>query len=102
VVLDCPPVLDNVESALLGAVADGVVVVVEAKRWKHHVVNHGLQSLAQQKVNVLGTVLNKRRFDLPKVVYTTIVSRGDPAAMNFLVDRIIGGGAARSTHRDRR
>lgn len=69
VILDCPPILESVESAWLGAAADGMVVVVEARRLKSQVINHGLRSLMEQRVNVLGTVLNRRRFDLPKAVY---------------------------------
>lgn len=69
VIVDCPPVLEAVEAAWLGAAADGMVVVVEARRLKSQVINHGLQSLREQKVNVLGTVLNRRRFDLPKAIY---------------------------------
>ncbi len=69
VIVDCPPVLEAVETAWLGAAADGMVVVVEARRLKSQVVNHGLRSLLEQKVNVLGTVLNRRRFDLPKAIY---------------------------------
>jgi Mrp family chromosome partitioning ATPase len=69
VIVDCPPVLEAVECAWLGAAADGMVVVVEARRLKSQVINHGLHSLLEQKVNVLGTVLNRRRFDLPKAIY---------------------------------
>jgi Mrp family chromosome partitioning ATPase len=69
VIVDCPPVLEAVEAAWLGAAADGMVVVVEARRLKSQVINHGLRSLLDQKVNVLGTVLNRRRFDLPKAIY---------------------------------
>jgi succinoglycan biosynthesis transport protein ExoP len=69
VIVDCPPVLEAVEAAWLGAAADGMVVVVEARRLKSQVINHGLHSLQEQKVNVLGTVLNRRSFDLPKAIY---------------------------------
>jgi Mrp family chromosome partitioning ATPase len=69
VILDCPPILDAVESAWLGTAADGEIVVVEARRLKSRTINHGLQTLARRDVNVLGTVLNKRRYVLPRAVY---------------------------------
>jgi Mrp family chromosome partitioning ATPase len=69
VIVDCPPILAAVEAAWLGMGADGMVVIVEARRLKAQVINHALQSLRDHKVHVLGTVLNKRRFDLPKVIY---------------------------------
>jgi Mrp family chromosome partitioning ATPase len=72
IVVDCPPVLESVESAWLGRSCDGLVLVVEARRLKAEIVGHGLRTLREQNVNVLGTVLNKRRFDLPKVVYERV------------------------------
>jgi Mrp family chromosome partitioning ATPase len=69
VILDCPPILAAVETTWLTAGADGTVVIVEARRLKAQVINHALQALRDQKVHLLGTVLNKRRFDLPKVIY---------------------------------
>jgi len=68
-VLDCPPIQTAVETSLLGAVADAMVVVVESRRLKHEVVAAGVNSLISRKVNVIGTVLNKRKFELPKAVY---------------------------------
>lgn len=64
--------LESVESAWLGRSCDGLVLVVEARRLKAEIVGHGLRTLREQNVNVLGTVLNKRRFDLPKVVYERV------------------------------
>ncbi len=72
VIVDCPPVLDAIETAWIGRAADGLVMVVEARRLKSQIINHGLQALRDQKVNVLGTVLNKRRFELPKIVYDRV------------------------------
>ncbi|MFO7653991.1 MAG: hypothetical protein R6X25_09245 [Candidatus Krumholzibacteriia bacterium] len=69
VVVDCPPILDAVETSWLGTAADGMIVVVEARRLKSQVISHALESLARQQVNVVGTVLNRRRFTLPRVVY---------------------------------
>jgi Mrp family chromosome partitioning ATPase len=72
ILVDCPPVLETVETAWLGRAADGLVIVVEARRLKSQIVSHGLKTLREQRVNVLGTVLNKRRFDLPKAVYDRV------------------------------
>lgn len=72
VIVDCPPVLEAVETAWIGRASDGLVMVVEARRLKSQIINHGLGALREHKVNVLGTVLNKRRFELPKAVYDRV------------------------------
>jgi len=72
VVVDCPPILEAVETAWLGSAADGMIVVVEARRLKSQIVNHGLRLLKEQNVRVLGTVLNKRRYELPKAIYDRV------------------------------
>ena len=75
--IDCPPVLESVEASLLGAVADGFIVVVAANRLKYEIVNHGINELRARRVNVLGTVLNKRRFELHIQVVVAIKSPCD-------------------------
>jgi Mrp family chromosome partitioning ATPase len=72
VLIDCPPILEAVESAWLGSAADGMIVVVEARKLKSQIINHGLRLLREQDVSVLGTVLNKRRYDLPKAIYDRV------------------------------
>jgi Mrp family chromosome partitioning ATPase len=69
VVVDCPPILEAVETGLLGGMTDGLVVVVESRRLKHQVVNHAITELRGSGVNVLGSVLNKRTFELPGFIY---------------------------------
>jgi Mrp family chromosome partitioning ATPase len=67
--IDAPPILDGVEVGHLAQPALGLVLVVESRRCKHEVVRHGLDRMRSQGVNVLGTVLNKRVFELPEFVY---------------------------------
>ena len=69
VVLDMPP-LEVSRAGLKVAVAcDGVVVVVEAEKTRAPVVKDLIERLRAVRGNVLGTVLNKRRFHLPKRLY---------------------------------
>lgn len=69
VLLDCPPLLSTIETAHLAATAHGFVAVVERKRMKWEVVQHALDGLKARKVSVIGAVLNRRRFELPKFLY---------------------------------
>jgi Mrp family chromosome partitioning ATPase len=68
-ILDLPPILSSADSALMGAHADGLLLVVERKFLKTEVIEHGLRDLREKGVRVLGTVINRRTFDLPKFIY---------------------------------
>lgn len=71
-IIDAPPILESVDVAHLAAPAAGLVLVVESRRLKHEIIRHGLESIRAQKVEVLGTVLNKRTFDIPSFLYRKI------------------------------
>jgi capsular exopolysaccharide synthesis family protein len=72
VVVDAPPVLAHPEAALLGAAADGVIFVIQARRTRREIIQKAIQGLRLAKCNILGTVLNKRVHDIPKFVYQRI------------------------------
>lgn len=68
-IMDAPPILESVDVAHLAAPASGLVLVIESRRLKHEVIRHGLEIVRAQRVEVLGTVLNKRVFDIPSFLY---------------------------------
>ena len=67
-VVDCPPVLPCRETAVLGAVADGTLLVVEAERTRHGELAKAREVLEQLGATMLGTVLNKRRARVPRLI----------------------------------
>jgi Mrp family chromosome partitioning ATPase len=69
VLLDLPPILKCTDSALMAIRTDGLLLVIEHKYLKWEVINHGAQSLKEKGVKILGTVINRRQFDLPKAIY---------------------------------
>jgi len=69
VILDLPPVLVSPDTALMAAGCDGVLLVIEQKFLKWEIVEHGVQTLRDKGVQVLGSVINQRQFALPKVIY---------------------------------
>ena len=71
-VIDAPPILDSVDVAHMALNTLGLVLVVESRRLKHEVVRHSLDILETHRVNVLGAVLNKRTFDIPKFLYNRL------------------------------
>lgn len=68
-IIDAPPILEGVEVTQLVQHTLGLVLVVESERLKHEVIAHGIERMRSQNVNVLGTVLNKRSFQLPEFLY---------------------------------
>ncbi len=72
VVMDGPPVLYSPDAPSLGAVADGVVIVVEAGRTKRPVLTRSVDLLRRAGARVLGTVLNRRRLEIPEFIYRRI------------------------------
>jgi Mrp family chromosome partitioning ATPase len=69
VILDLPPVSESVVGPALAKAVDGVVLVVEAERTRSQSVRATHKTLQMYGGNVLGVVLNKRRFHIPEVVY---------------------------------
>ena len=72
VVLDLPA-LDDMSSAVgLACLCDGVVLVVESERLRWEAIKSHKDSLVNANANILGVVLNKRRFPIPEWLYETL------------------------------
>jgi len=69
VVFDAPAVTESSAGVRLSSLVDGVILVVEAERTRSETVLRVKEQLAQVKANVLGVVLNKRRFPIPGILY---------------------------------
>jgi len=69
VILDLPPVIETRDTALMAAGGDGLLLVIEQKYLKREIVEHGLQILQDKDVRVFGTVINRREYLLPKIIY---------------------------------
>jgi len=69
VVVDLPAVSEASWAARLARLCDGVGLVVEAERLRWEVVNRAKEQLLNSKANILGVVLNKRRFHIPGWLY---------------------------------
>jgi len=72
IVIDGPPVLESPDAATLGAVVDGVVVVVQAGRTKRPVLTRSVDLMSRAGGRVLGLVLNRRRLEIPEFIYRRI------------------------------
>ncbi len=69
VLVDLPPVLSTTDTALMAAATDGLTLVIEQRFLKREIISHGMEALKAKGVNILGAVINKRSYDLPKLIY---------------------------------
>jgi Mrp family chromosome partitioning ATPase len=72
IVLDGPPALESPEAVEIAALADGVVLVVQSGIAKRPVVSRAADLLRRGGARVLGTVLNRRRLEIPEFIYRRI------------------------------
>jgi succinoglycan biosynthesis transport protein ExoP len=72
IICDLPPLLENSPAVGIASVMDGVVLVVEAEKTRREVAAKVKESLLQADVKVLGVILNKRRFHIPRWLYKTL------------------------------
>lgn len=68
-IVDLPPVLSTTDAALMATATDGLTLVIEQRFLKREIIGHGMEALRAKSVRVLGAVINKRTYDLPKVIY---------------------------------
>jgi len=72
VLVDAPPAGESSESLVYGSLADGVVLVIEAHATRREAARKAKERLEAAKVRLLGAVLNKRTFPIPKAIYSRI------------------------------
>ncbi|RPJ48851.1 MAG: polysaccharide biosynthesis tyrosine autokinase [Candidatus Latescibacterota bacterium] len=69
VLIDAPPIISYTETTILASVADGLALVVESERTKREIVKRARDTIEETKGNILGVVLNRRRYVIPEFLY---------------------------------
>lgn len=69
VIFDTPPVIAVADAGLVGAQADGVVMVVQANRTHRGVIKHSESLLKQVHVKLLGYILTNIQYHIPAYIY---------------------------------
>jgi Mrp family chromosome partitioning ATPase len=69
IVADLPPVNLSTDAVIIGPVFDAVVLVVEADLCSREVIHNAVARLRRANPNVMGTILNKRKFFIPAPLY---------------------------------
>lgn len=69
VLVDAPPIVGSPEAPPMAAIVDGVVLVVQSGKTKREVVQRALDMIAQFDGDVLGVVLNRKKYYIPDFIY---------------------------------
>lgn len=72
IIIDCPPIESPGNSMMITSRADCVVLVVEAGRVRHQVLQRTVAVLEDSGTNILGVVLNKRKYPIPRLIYNRL------------------------------
>lgn len=69
ILLDTPPIISVTDSGIVGSIADGVLLVVQAGRTQRGVVERAMELLEQSHSKVIGHVLTNIEYHLPEYIY---------------------------------
>lgn len=69
VLIDSPPVVPYVDSDIISGFVDGVAIVVEANSTRAEVLDVAINRLKSVDAKIVGFILNKRVFYIPKWLY---------------------------------
>jgi Mrp family chromosome partitioning ATPase len=69
VLIDASPVSSYADAVLLGQMADGVILVVEANSTRRETARMAKETFEGAKVKLLGAILNNRTFPIPEALY---------------------------------
>jgi Mrp family chromosome partitioning ATPase len=69
ILISAPPLTRETEATLLGQLADGIVLIVEANQTRRESVRQAKEHLENAQVQLLGAVLDQRTFPIPEFLY---------------------------------
>ena len=75
ILIDSPPVTRSALGLALVHKVDGVLLVVEAEKTRWPVARHVKNRVIAAQGNLLGVILNKRRYYLPSFIYKWLIGR---------------------------
>jgi capsular exopolysaccharide synthesis family protein len=69
ILIDTPPIISVTDSGIIGALADGVLMIIQAGRTQRGIVGRATELLKQSQVKILGYVLTNIEYHLPQYIY---------------------------------
>ena len=86
--IDSPPVMLLTDPCILGAMADGVIMIAQAGRTQREIIKHAQQRLAQAHANVLGFIVTNVEYHLPMYLYRYVNKYSDE---NYIRENVAVG-----------
>lgn len=74
--IDTPPVMNVTDACVLGPMADGALLVLQAGRTQRDLVLHAENRLSQSRTKVLGYVMTNVEYHLPQYLYRYVQDYG--------------------------
>jgi capsular exopolysaccharide synthesis family protein len=71
-IIDTPPLTRYSDAVVLGQLADGLVLILEADSTRREAASAVAENLRSVKVPILAAVLNKRTFPIPEKIYSRL------------------------------
>jgi Mrp family chromosome partitioning ATPase len=69
VLFDAPPLAESSDALVIASASDGVIMIIEAEKTRWQVAESMRERIAMQGANILGVILNRRRFHIPQFIY---------------------------------
>ncbi len=69
IIFDSAPVNAYPDTLILSPLVDGIVLIVKAENTRREIVKNAKEQLEKNKGNLLGVVINRRKFVLPEFIY---------------------------------
>ena len=69
ILISAPPFTRETESTLIGQLADGPVLIVEANQSRRDAVLRAKERMESAQVQLFGAVLDQRTFPIPEFLY---------------------------------
>jgi len=69
VIVDTPPIISVTDAGIVGSMADGVIMVVQAGRTQRGILKRSTELLHQSHAKILGHILTNIEYHLPEYIY---------------------------------
>jgi capsular exopolysaccharide synthesis family protein len=69
VLVDCAYLKDFKDGVVLSSYTEGIVLVIDESKSRRYVIKNAMISLEDKKNNMIGIILNNRKFVIPKIIY---------------------------------
>ncbi len=69
ILIDAPPVIPYPDASLIGSSVDCILMVIRAEKTYDRVIDQARRKLERSGGNILGAVLNRRRYHIPEWLY---------------------------------